>query len=160
MMSEPGVWRLFLEPRWINTATGFLFFNKHRCSLYLLLCDFFDAIKKLRGWKDCWSSPCGVPVLTHLSALLCGKITNMYHYMPLYAGAGGTDWRRVWLCSCWTVSQDRLLGTPPGRQFAKSSKEKDQRDDSKVATVDEELREAKKTTTNQSINTVGGGYTA
>lgn len=121
-----------------------VFFNKHICGLYLLLCDVFDAIKKVRGWKDCWSSPCGVPVLTQLSALLSGKITNMCHYMPLYAGAGRTDWRRVWLCSCWTVGQDRLLGAPPGRQFAKSSKEKDQRDDSKVATIDEELREAKK----------------
>lgn len=59
-----------------------VFFNKHRCGLYLLLCDVFDAIKKVRGWKDCWSSPCGVPV-TH--STFCFTFWEDNQYVSLYA---------------------------------------------------------------------------
>ncbi len=89
------------------------------------------------------------------AAFVYEKLINICLDM-LSAGAGGSDRRTVGLCFCWAAGQDFLLGAPPGGHFVKSSDEEDQRDDSKVAAIDEELREAKKTTINQ-IYTVGGG---
>lgn len=66
----------------------------------------------------------------------------MYNNM-LSARVGTIDWLRVQLWFHWVVGWHSLLGVPSGSQFAKPSDEEDQGDDSKVAAIDEELRDTK-----------------